>query len=186
MPSEMDVVLKYVDIGNITGGGTQVSRRWNPNSIFALDPTKSSPAVGFAAWNPFYGFYRVIEYAYTISVVNRQTTPVLATVLNGNNDPGTAFNFFVAGNPMSQQKLLSPSGGLDKATFHGTVRVADVVGTNSIEYSDSYRALNNASPADVVWLSLGACDITGASLTVGVGWTITISSYTRLYDRLQL
>jgi hypothetical protein len=185
-PNEMDVVLKFVRVAAISGATTTLAQRFNPNDAFAVDPTGASSPKGFAGWATFYGFYRVVVYSYTITVVNRQATPVTITVVNSDNDPGTTFNASIAGNPLTQQKILSAAGGLDKCTFTGNHTVADVLGSDSVEFDDTYRALNNASPADVIWLSIGAQDLTGANLTNGVDYILHLSMYTRFYDRLIL
>jgi hypothetical protein len=186
MPTEMDVKLTVVSMFNMGGAVTGITTRYNTNSAFEpLVGGSTGVTPGFAHWSAFYGFYRVIAYEYEITMVNAQAFPVLCSVTNLNNDPTTTPAANITANPLTQHKIVSPVGGLDKVTFRKRLTIAQVAGTNAVEDGDSYRALVNANPADLFWLGVNAQSITGSTLTIGVNCVVYLHQYVRFYDRLQ-
>jgi len=186
MPLQMDVRLELVDMAVITSGSTSGAVRWNPNAPYqprVSGPTGTVP--GFAHWANFYGFYRCVKYSYKVTFTNLEAFPCVVYCLNMNNDPGTSPTAFNASNPLCTNKVISSKGGMDRAEMQGTYTVAHVLGSDEVEYSDSYRSLINTTPADVTWLALGAQSNTASVLSNGVAVRLELRMFTRFYDRLQ-
>jgi len=119
--------------------------------------------------------------------VNNEAFPVSVYITNTNADPSVSQALSEAGNDLSQRRVLSAKGGLDKVTIMKGYNVATVVGSNDIEYDDDYRATmssgSEASPADLIWLGVGCESLSGANITNGVSFILTLKQTTRLYDR---
>jgi len=139
---------------------------------------------GWDDWIRFYGFYRVVAYDYKITVTNNEAFPINMFIINSNNDPGATATSFSSCNALCESAMLAAKGGLDRHTFTGSVRIAQVVGTNAAEYADSYRSLITASPADITWMSLGGQSVSGSNLTLGYNYVTYVTFYVRFYDRL--
>jgi len=184
MSPELRMPMRTVDDRVLTAG-VSVAELWNPNALFqplASGPTGLVP--GYLAWSRLYGFYRVLSYEYVVNFVNTEAFPVAVYVLNTNNTPGTVPPLSLAANPFSQRKVLSAKGGMDRCIFRKRVTMCDLLGSEAPNTSDSYRALNNASPADLVWLAFCAQSMVGTPLSTGVLYQVTLTMYTHWHDLL--
>jgi hypothetical protein len=177
VPPEADVQLQTIDIGTLSGAFSVRTARYNPNAL-----TNTVP--GFSEWGSFYGFYRVIAYDYEVTVTNNEAFPIVAYILNTNNDPGLSATAFTSCNSLSDTYTIAAKGGMDRHVFTGRKMISDVVGTDAVEYADSYRALISGAPADITWLAVGAQSGSGANITLGLNYTTKLTYYVRFYDRL--
>jgi len=186
VPTEMDLKLAQVFLGTISGAAASVVVRYNPNSAYQPQTGGATATVpGFSEMSALYGFYRVVRYQYTVTMINNEAFPVTAYVINSNNDPGTSAGVLTAANALSQSVLLASKGsGSDTHTFRKTLNLSEILGTSAVETADSYRALINASPLDVTWLGLGAQSGTASNITNGVTLLLKLTMYVRFYDRL--
>ncbi len=183
-PPETTVRLSLTTVGTISGAAAAIVKRWIPNSAYTPEVGGGSAATkGFSNWAGIYAFYRVVSYKYDIFVCNNEAFPVSVYVMNLNDDPGTTANSTTAQNSLSQIRLLSAKGGQDRCRFRGTYTIARVIGSNSAEFDDDYRASVTASPSDVTWLCVGVQSTTGVNVTNGIGYEFNMSQITRFYDR---
>jgi hypothetical protein len=188
MPTEMDVQLRFIRKFTCSGAGPAITKRFTPNSLYRPDPASFAfPAIGFGEWQELYSLYRVIAYHYEIVAVNNEAFPVAVYVTNTNQDPSVSQSLSEAVNDLSQRRLLSAKGGQDRTRICKGYKVATVVGSNDVEMDDDYRGLMTAgsetSPPDLVWLGVGAESLTGANITLGVSFILTLKMTARLYDR---
>lgn len=171
-------------VGTISGASTNVYKKFNPNSIYAPEVSGTpGQTPGYADWAAFYGFYRVIEYSYKISIMNKEAFDISVWVNNSNNDPGASANSTIASNDKTQLKTVSAKGGLDKVTFTGHYTIAQIIGSDAVYTADTYRSLIGSSPADVTWLTVGIQSF-GGNLTNGADMEISLSQKTIMYDYL--
>jgi hypothetical protein len=185
MPTEMDVKLQLYNASQSQGAVPNIVLRFNPNCAFQPvvgGPTAAVP--GFSHWALFYGFYRVVAYEYEITITNNEAFAINCYLLNLNNDPTTTGTASLSTNALSQHKVIAPKGGMDKAIFKKRLKISDIAGTTAVEFDDTYRALINASPADLFWLGVGIASVSGVNLTNGATITTYLTMYTRFYDRL--
>jgi len=184
-PNEQDVKLCYPAVKVLATGVTHSSVRFTPNSAYDVDPTLGSTSTpGFASWAGLFGYYRVVGFDYEADFVNTEALPIVCYSFATNTDPGTTMQLAYVGNPLTQTMSLAAKGGMDRGKLTGSVSIAHILGSRSVEQADSLRALTNASPADLVWLGLGCTTITGANLAVGVAIYVKFTLYVRFYDRL--
>jgi len=187
LASELKVPMVLDGDFTIPGGSTTGSYRFNPNSLFSPNVTGGGTGnlPSYAAYSLMYGFYRVMSYSYVIRCVNNEAFPVAVFVTNSDNDYGTAPAIGVAANPLSQRRTLGPLTGSCMAVLRKRVTVPEIAGTNAVATSDSYRALNNANPADLMWLGISAASMTGTALSVSVRFEIHLVMNALWFDRLQ-
>ncbi len=180
MPSEMDVKLRYTAMSNQGVGVQQAFDRYNPNSYIPQYGGTQS-AAEFVTWATLYDFYRVIRFKVEVDIVNLDTTPVTVVFLCHNEDFSGSSLGDLDGNPYSALKVLgSVNGSAAKATWRKTMNVATLVGSRAPETADSYRAVINASPADIVWGGFGI--FAAANMTNGTAATVRITQWTRFYN----
>jgi hypothetical protein len=185
-PTERDITLIY-PFDFTLGGSATVSRRFTPNSAYDVDPTAGSTSTpGFAEYANLYGYYRVVRVSYKIEISNTDALPVHAYTYFTNADPGTSMPYTVVGNPLAKGKLLSAGGGgRDTIVLQDSQTVATILGSNTVEWDDQYRSLTNASPADLVWLTVGVHQPGGTSITAAsVNVVVVIRMLIRFYDRI--
>lgn len=188
IPTELDVEFLFIRNFTNSGAAPAVTKRFIPNSIWCPDPVSfAHAATGFTEYQSLFSLYRVVRYHYSIVAVNNEAFPVSVYITNTNADPSVSQALSEAGNDLSQRRVLSAKGGLDKVTIMKGYNVATVVGSNDIEYDDDYRATmssgSEASPADLIWLGVGCESLSGANITNGVSFILTLKQTTRLYDR---
>jgi hypothetical protein len=188
IPTELDVELRFIRSFTNSGAAPAVTKRFTPNSAWRPDPVSfAHAATGFTEYQALYSLYRVIRYHYEIVAVNNEAFPVAVYITNTNQDPSVSQALSEAGNDLAQRRTLSAKGGLDKAVVKRGYNVATVVGSNDIEFDDDYRGLmssgSESSPSDLVWLGVGCESLSGANITNGVSFILTLKQTVRLYDR---
>lgn len=187
-PTEVDRTLSFVRMFISSGATTGITKRFTPNSAWRPDPASfAHPATGFAEYQAEYSLYRTIKYRFQIFAVNNETKAVWVGVTNTNADPSTSQSSTEFGNDYCQATLLAAKGGMDRAEFNGTYKVATIVGSRDVETDDDYRGLMSSggetSPPDLIWLGLTAVALTGDLSSAGVSWTLRLFMTTRIYDR---
>lgn len=185
LSAELRCPMVYEDTSSLSGAAT-VSIRYNPNALFALKTgVSSSFPIGWAPRILEYGFYRVMSYRYVIFFQNTEAFPVNLIVTNSDNDYGTSPTVAFAANPLCQQKTIGALTGNGSATISRFVTVVEIVGDQTPLYDSTYRSLITDTPADTMWLGVGAQSMTGATLTVGVRYSIRLTCNTIWTNRLQ-
>jgi hypothetical protein len=180
-----NVKLRVITTAIISGAAPAIIKRWNPNSAYVPETGGGSGQTpGYADWAALYGYYRVIKYHFTITVINKEAFDVVTYVINSNNDPTTSNNSTLASNPKAMVRTLSSKGGMDRATFSGGFSIASIVGSKSVLFDDLYSSLINTSPADITWMGVGVQSIGGANLTNGISVTVALEQDTIFYDYL--
>lgn len=184
LPTEANVRLKYAEYQTLTSAATFKNYRWNPNAAYDVDPVLGSTSTPFfAEWAGIYNFYRVIGYRYRITVVNKEVFPVTYVVINDNTDPGTGGTLLgLGGNPKTQSATVAGTAGPCRHVFKGSYRIADVVGSRSVENDDNFAALTNTVPANRTWLTIGADTTSGSVLTNGFVVNVEIIMQIRFYE----
>jgi hypothetical protein len=186
-PPETDRTLIYPFCFTL-GSAATVSRRFNPNAVYDVDPTLGSTSVpGFAELAQLYNFYRVVHTSYRVEIANTDALPIVGYVYLSNSDPGTSLPYANAlANPLGVWKTLSAGGGgKDTLTLKDSQTVATILGSNEVEVGEQYRALVTAVPADLLWLTVGVHSISGTALTANaVNVVVAIKMVTRFFDRI--
>ncbi len=180
MPPELDVQLLYTEFVTSGSGVSNSYKRYNPNSyIPAFSGTQA--AAEFVNYAAIYDFYRVVKFRVEFDLVNQDTTTATIVFLCHNEDFNSENLGNLSGNPYAVTRVLgSSSGGASRARWSKTMNVATLVGSNAPETADSYRAIINANPADVVWAGFGLFG-TG-TMTNGVAGTVRITQWIRFYN----
>ncbi len=183
-PPQHDMILKHHGYGTMAGAVTTISKRWQSNNVYQPEvggATASTP--GFTREATIYGFYRGTRYKYKATVANNEAFSVTAFVLNTNGDPGTSASVTLADQVHGQKHILAAKGsGKDMHIFYKELTIADVLGTDEVEYGVDYRAAINAAPTDPLWLTVGATSGTGTNLTNGVWVSMELYQFVRFYD----
>ncbi len=180
MPHEMDVQLQYTSLSSVGTGVQTAFDRYNPNS-YIPQYSGTQAAAEFTNYATLYDFYRVIKFRVEIDLVNLDTTPVTVVFLCHNEDFSGSSLGDLSGNPYAVTKMLgSANGSAAKVTWRKTMNVATLVGSTAPETADSYRAIINANPADVVWAGYGL--FAGANMTNGTNATVRITQWIRFYN----
>jgi len=139
---------------------------YTPNGAYDVSPLLgSTETYGFDEYASLYSYYRVVEYAYEVTVVNNNSTPnsggnldpQMFYVLNTNVNPttlGSRYDLYST-NPHCQSKLVAGGYGAPVThTFTGRHKVSQILGSGTSEMADSFRALTTANPTDLIWLTL--------------------------------
>jgi len=175
LPDEFVVMHRIIYDRTLTN--TTGAQRFNPNSLLQPEVSGGSPGTvtGFAFYSAGYDFYRVLDYSYVIEFMNKEAFNIAVFVINNNEDPSTGATVTAAANPLSQRKNISAKGGMDRGRLSKKLSIVRVVGSKAALFADSYRALNNAAPADPTWLAIGANSFSGSTLTLGVDYQLTLT-----------
>lgn len=183
-PDELDVRLMYRRVDALSNGaGGTASKGFHTNGAYDVDPSLSSTETyGFDEYAALYTYYRVIGYSYEVTIVNQSTDPVMGYVLNTNYDPTVAGSSFYlySTNPHCKSKLISPESP-NVHTFRGKHSIAQITGTPAVETADTFRALVNAIPADLTWLTVAVEAVGGATVTTTVDFKLIM--HVRFYSR---
>lgn len=186
LAAELRVPMVLEGDFTVPGGSSTGSVRFNPNALYQPVTGGATAAInGYAPYALQYGFYRVMSYSYTVRFVNNEAFPVAVFVTNSDNDYGTAPAITAAANPLSQRRTLGPLTGQCMGVIRQRVHVSEVAGTRAVAYADSYRSLNNTTPADLMWLGVSAASMTGTALSVSVRFEMHLVMNVLWHDRLQ-
>jgi len=188
IPKIMCRTFRYATMFTNSGAAPQVTKRFLSNTVWRPEVSVAKSAVPFGELQELYSEYRVLKYRYCVTIVNNESFPVVVYVTNTNADPSVSAGLLDSVGDLSQRKVLSPKGGLDKVTFRKALSVQKVVGEGkTVRADDDYRGLMSAgsesNPADVTWIGIGAQSMTGANITLGVTSEILLEFETLVYDR---
>lgn len=180
MPPELDVQLLYTTFITSGAGSSSAYKRFNPN-CYIPEFGGTQAAAEYVTYASIYDFYRVIRFRVEIDLVNQDTTTATLAFLCHNEDFNGVTLGDIAGNPFAQTKVVgSVNGGASRSKWFKEMNVTTLVGSNAPETADSYRAVINANPADVVWAGFG---LFGAgTMTSGVAGTVRITQWIRFYN----
>ncbi len=176
----MDVQLKYTSFNASVGAGASVGEiLFNPNSYIPQN-SGTDAAAGFVQWAALYDMYRVTKFHVRFTAINQDTTSVVV-VSNVHNETQTGETLgSLSGNPRSLTDTLgSTASGSNRCIHTHTANMRDLVGSPAPDTDDTYRAIINANPADVVW---AICRVYGVgTMTNGVSITAEVTQFIRFY-----
>ncbi len=176
IPAQTDKILHFSNMGTIRGAAVNIS---TPFAINSNTPGGGNAPAEFNNWATMYDFYRPIACTMHLAFANAETFPVSVGYCFTTENPGTATSF----DQLMAERINGTSQFLLNHTFpRRHVKYTDIVGSNAVETADSYRAVINTSPADTVWLTLGAFSPTGANLANGVTYQLDLYISIRFYN----
>lgn len=176
IPAQTDKILHFSNMGKLSGAAVNVS---SPFAINSNTPGGGNAPAEFSNWATMYDFYRPVACTMRLSFANAETFPVSVGYCFTTENPGTSTSY----DQLMAERLNGTSQFLLNHTFpRRHIKYANIVGSNAVETADSYRAVINTSPADTVWLTLGAFSPTGANLTNGVCYQLDLYISTRFYN----
>jgi hypothetical protein len=181
----MTAWLKYDDtsIVRTNVGATFVGWRYRMNSAFDPDPLLGTGALpGFNEYASFYVAYRVVDFAWSITLTNDELFPMTTYAVPLNQDPGPnpSNGLTLAANYKGSVRGLSAIGG-PNARFSGRVNLANMFGIAGYNYDDDFNAGVAANPSVPLFFLVGAQ--TPAPLTVS-GLVITVRlSFRVIFNR---
>lgn len=173
-------------------GNSNTNVRYRPTAAYDVDPILGSTAtLGFAEYAAFYRFYRVHGFAYHVTFTNLEASaPITAYCFPSQLDPGTNVIYTTAsewmGNPYFKSRQVSPKGGMDRATIRGYVGLKKFIGSKTANYDDNYAATTASSPANNIYLAVGALSQASAFTAAGVAFQFKVTMYCEFYERLSL
>lgn len=183
------LVYNDVTFNSLTNNLSFIANQpWQVNGAYDIDPRLGNAAIaGFNELAALYKYYRVNAVKYTIQVVNNQTFPlqVFAVPLHDNPTSSDPNVLDYPMNPYAKRLTLSAKGGMDRGILRGYINICKFVGSKTAEYEYDYRALTNANPQNLIYLSLGIAGMGGNTLTTngGICYTIRITQYIQFYER---
>lgn len=180
MPPEQDCKLQYTFSGVIGTGSTSALKIFNPNTYIPENSGTLAPAQ-YVEWAAFYDHYRVVKTNVKVEFVNNDTQAVnVALVLTTETISGGLFTDY-ANNAFAKTALLgSANGGASKARLSLTSTVAKLTGNAGAATADSFKAVINANPADVIWASVGAQ--APATMTNGITVTVKVVMWFKFFS----
>lgn len=180
MPPELDIQCLYTSFVTAGSGVSSAFKRFNPNNnIPEFGGTQA--AAEFVNYAAIYDFYRVVKFRVEFDLVNQDTTTATIAFICHNEDFNGETLANLSGNPFAVTRVLgSSAGGASRARWSKTLNVATLVGSNAPETADSYRAIINTSPADIVWAGFGLFG-TG-TMTNGIAGTVRVTQWIRFYN----
>ncbi len=154
MPPEQDCKLQYTYQGVLGAGSTSFDKQFNPNTYIPENSGTLAPAQ-YVEWVAFYDQYRVVKFKVNVEFVNNDTTTAnVALVLTNETISGGLFADYST-NPFAKTALLgSANGGASKAKMTLSSTIAKLTANAGASTADSFKAVINANPADVVWASV--------------------------------
>jgi len=182
----LDVRLRYPIRGTLATVGTVISKRWQPNAAYDVDPVLGSTSTpGFAEYAALYTYYRVHKYRVHMTFSNLDNLGISLYSTHSNTDPGTAGTNYVsyAQSAFGKTFELAPFySGRGTVTLDQTVQVHQVLGM-SVAQADSFRSVTTSVPSDIVYWGFGIYSNAGANFANGVSYTGYIEMDVRFYSR---
>jgi hypothetical protein len=183
-PTTMSAWLQYDDtsIVRTNVGATFVGWRYRMNSAFDPDPLLGTGALpGFNEYASFYVAYRVVNFAWTVSLANDELFPMTTYVVPLNQDPGPnpSNGLTLAANYKGAIRGLSAIGG-PTARFAGSVNLANMFGIAGYNYDDDFNAGIAANPSVPLFLLIGAQSpavftLSGLVITVRLSYNVVFN-----------
>lgn len=173
VPSRFITKMKYAEAVTVTGIGVQ-SYQWNLNSLY--DPNRTGlghQPYGFdqlcgPAGSALYNRYRVFKVDYVLTVANDSYNIHYGALPSNVAVPPISNVSEMRENPRAQYAVQNPGGTLKK--IKGSIRLPALTGRTTQQYmsDDSYQAVYNATPSEVMTLSCysqGLNDDSGSSMS---------------------
>lgn len=188
-PDIMRCTLPYVRTGQVTGSGipTIVFRG---NGLFDPDVTSvGQQPLGFDQWSAFFRRYRVLAYNVKVYAGNQDTSKANDSAMVFISPANTSAVLLdpsqLMEQPLSQKRLLSANGGMDRAMFELYVDVAKMRGVprQALRQDDTLSALVTANPAQETFVHLGGFDVTSILDTINLDFMVEINYYCEFFDR---
>jgi len=121
--------------------------------------------------------FRSLGYFGKTLLVNKQSFPITATLLQTNITPtGTPGDDWLsrAGQKWGKTITLSGSSAMNRGTLSDRHSITEIVGSTSPLFDDSFRAIANASPTDLTWWNIGIDSAGQGNVTDGVYYEVDI------------
>jgi len=180
------VKLRYPIRGTLAGAVTVVSKRWQPNAAYDVDPVLGSTSTpGFAEYAALYTYYRVRSFKLNVKFSNLDNLSVALYSVVSNTDPGVAgTNYYdYAQSAFGRTYELAPFySGAGSVTHRQTVDISKLVGMPVMQ-ADSFRAVTTGNPTDLVFWGFGIYSNAGTNFANGVGYDGFIEMNVRFYSR---
>jgi len=180
------VRMKYTDVldWNVTTLATDI-QQFNLNSLFDPDVTGTGhQPYGFDQLAALYAHYRVFKCSWHIQFApSNERLHITVIPINGNASPTSISS--AGEQPRGVTKAMSFDGGMP-CNFNGSIWLPRLTGATSVQYKtdDRYSAANNASPTEVMRLSILVYNPSGS--TVDTSMSITLIYHAEFYDPLTL
>jgi len=182
----LTVKLRYPIRGTLAGAVTAVSKRWQPNAAYDVDPVLGSTSTpGFAEYAALYTYYRVQSFKVHVKFSNLDNLSVALYSVVSNTDPGTGgTNYYdYAQSAFGRTYELAPFySGTGSVTHRQSVNISKLIGM-PVTQADSFRAVTTGNPSDLVFWGFGIYSNAGSNFANGVGYDGYIEMNVRFYSR---
>jgi hypothetical protein len=159
------------NFGTATALAPYSTARYLPTRLQDFDPAAGTTAApGLTAWSGLYRKYRLYSTTIRIVFVNLENFPVRVFACPVNYDPaGTPPQQFLS-NPLSKVMLLSPKGGMDRASLKLGTSVAKFGGSASFEVEDPYVGAvdGSSNPSDNIYWYVGIVNPSATAAVSGI------------------
>jgi hypothetical protein len=182
------LVFQGFGTATITSPSVHAAFRYIPTAAYDVDPGLGSAAMpGFADFANFYQTYRVTVSRIRAEMVSKSSTnAVEATLIALNTDPGSSPSFTTvaswAGNPYSQQKILSLAGG-PPTSYDMQMPTERIFGSKEVYFDDNFNSLVTGTPVNNWYWALGLIADTAPASPLTVSSLIRIEVGVEFFDR---
>jgi len=192
MPDEVDVELPFTYTWVLANTGFQYATyQFKANGLYDPDPNVGGTSfTGLADWAALYSKYRPISYKYEIHASNKEDQPLKIYVWNSTQLVGGSIGtnaVYYASNAFGHISQMGPlTGGNESVVVKGTVPIAALFGTNTVETDDYFEGETTGSdPVRTAYLGIATAG-SAAQTTEGTYVTIVIKAKVRFYGRFIL
>jgi len=159
----------------------------HPNDLFRPVVGTATQYTGLTAMETFYNYYLVKKWQLNLEFINADAVPKEVFVIPTPQDltgtvttPATA-QFYVGSRGVPSPKLVSATGGMDRATSNYSMNCSRFYG-DRVEYDTSYNAVTSGSPANFLNCALVAVTTT-ANMTFGLMVRLKMRAQVKFYQR---
>jgi len=153
------------------------------NAPYDVDPVLGSTSISsYNEWSALFRRYRVLRFGWKITVCNLTTDPLIVTLAPTKTDLGANYPYIqeLAELPYGSSRLLSPKGGMDRASFNGSLYLPNFLGFSGYLFDDTVSAPVSTTPLSSSYLNIG---VNSSALGVNnVGYRITLWMDTLFYE----
>jgi len=159
----------------------------HPNDLFRPVVGTAVQYTGLTAMDTFYNYYLVKKWQLDMEFINADVVPKEVFVIPTPQDltgvvstPAEA-QFYVGSRGVPNPKLVSATGGMDRATIRYSMNCPKFYG-EPVEYETSYNAVSTGSPANFLNCALVAVTTT-ANMTFGLMVRLKMRARVKFYQR---
>jgi len=159
----------------------------HPNDLFRPVVGTAVQYTGLTAMDTFYNYYLVEKWQLDMEFINADVVPKEVFVIPTPQDltgvvstPAEA-QFYVGSRGVPTPKLVSATGGMDRATIRYSMNCPKFYGER-VEYETSYNAISTSSPANFLNCALVAVTTT-ANMTFGLMVRLKMRARVKFYQR---